>query len=253
MGYIFAIMFVEAARGTTLEKSYFSSVPHAMSTLLISSAMPDLTEHMDDMYEGHFVFAFLFLVFVLVASLTVMNLLVGILVKMVGDVSDVEKEQMDVIHVKNSIWRMIEETGADTDNDQRISKAEFVNLIQQPDAARALQKIGVDVVGLVDYTDYLFEVEESLSFPDFMEMVLELRGSNSATVKDIVDLRKFLVHEIIGLENKINHMTSTMFGSLGKSPLGRTGDAEQAVNKTARVMASRPSVCSGMVKMQSTQ
>merc|ERR1712039_396293 len=145
-----------------------------------------------------------------------MNLLVGILVKVVGDVSDVEKEQMDVIFVRNSIWRMIEETGADTDGDQRISKGEFVNLIQQPDAARALQKIGVDVVGLVDYTDFLFVAEESISFPDFMEMVLELRGSNSATVKEIMDF-----------DGKINHIINTMSC---KNPLGKTRASEHATN-----------------------
>merc|ERR1712083_135059 len=113
-----------------------------------------------------------------------------------------------------------------------------MNLIQQQEAARALQKIGVDVVGLVDYTEYLFEVEESISFPDFMEMVLALRGSNSATVKDIVDLRKFLADEIMGLEDKIKHTINAMSG---KDLVGKTCEAEHAVNKQAHVMASRPS------------
>merc|ERR1739844_309725 len=59
--YVFSIIFVEAARGTPLEPTYFSCVPAAMSTLLISSAMPDLAQHVDDMYDGHVIFALLFL------------------------------------------------------------------------------------------------------------------------------------------------------------------------------------------------
>lgn len=221
--YVFSIMFVEAARGTKLELTYFSSVPRAMSTLLISSAMPDLVQHVDDMYEGHIIFAVLFLIFILLASLTVMNMLVGVLVEVVSVVSAVEKEQMDVLFVRNSIKKMIEDSGADADNDQRISKAEFVSLLQNPDAARALQKIGVDVVGLVDYTEFLFVQDSTLTFGDFMETILELRGSNSATVKDIVDLRKFLVDEIMGLEGKLNLVLGGIRQSTVQGPVGGAG------------------------------
>lgn len=219
--YVFSIMFVEAARGTSLEKTYFSSVPQAMSTLLISSTMPDLVEHVDDMYEGHAFFAFLFVLFVLLASLTVLNMLVGVLVEVVSTVSAVEKETMDVNFVRTSIKHMLDETGADTNHDQRISKEEFVDLLQVPDAARALQKIGVDVVGLVDYTDFLFASEDTLTFGDFMETLLQLRGSNSATVKDIVDVRKFLVDEITGLEGKIDVVISAL---RSKKDLGRLSE-----------------------------
>ena len=53
------------------------------------------------------------------------------------------------------------------------------------------------MVALVDLADAIFtdengQEEEELSFPKFMEVVLNLRGSNHATVKDIVDLRKFI-------------------------------------------------------------
>jgi hypothetical protein len=57
---------------------------------------------------------------------------------------------------------------------------------------RALTEVGVDVIGLVDFADVIFEDDDELSFGRFMEIVLELRGSNSATVKDIIELRKLL-------------------------------------------------------------
>merc|ERR1712129_331694 len=43
-----------------------------------------------------------------------------------------------------------------------------------------------------------------LSFPLFMETVLQLRGSNNATVKDIVDLRKFMAQELWNAEMRLH-------------------------------------------------
>mmetsp|Transcript_99284 Transcript_99284/g.171030 ORF Transcript_99284/g.171030 Transcript_99284/m.171030 type:complete len:138 (+) Transcript_99284:49-462(+) len=60
--------------------------------------------------------------------------------------------------------------------------------------------MGVDVVGLVDFADIIFENDIELSFADFMELVLQLRGSNNCTVKDMVDLRKFVVTELSAAE-----------------------------------------------------
>merc|ERR1712226_1354872 len=53
------------------------------------------------------------------------------------------------------------------------------------------------------------EEDVGLDFPHFMEVVLQLRGCNSATVKDIVDLRKFI-------QNALDHRTEIILDALGK-------------------------------------
>merc|ERR1712061_973402 len=88
----------------------------------------------------------------------------------------------------------------DTNKDCQISKTEFVAMLENPEPLKALQNIGVDVVGLVDFTDYIFEEKQSISFRKFMDMVLQLRGTNTTTVKDIVDLRKYLTLELNRIE-----------------------------------------------------
>jgi len=150
-------------------------------------------------------FAILFLLFILLASLTVMNMLVGVLVEVVSVVSAVEKEQMEVNFVKTSLQNMLNNNDIDSNKDSLISKSEFANLLSKPQAARALQNVGVDAVGLVDFSDYIFhgdsDSDRELTFTDFIEMVLQLRGTNKATVKDIVDLRKFVRKELVRLED----------------------------------------------------
>eukprot|EP00747_Dinoflagellata_sp_TGD_P133991 gnl/TRDRNA2_/TRDRNA2_175269_c1_seq2.p1 gnl/TRDRNA2_/TRDRNA2_175269_c1~~gnl/TRDRNA2_/TRDRNA2_175269_c1_seq2.p1 ORF type:complete len:224 (+),score=59.98 gnl/TRDRNA2_/TRDRNA2_175269_c1_seq2:100-672(+) len=122
----------------------------------------------------------------------------------------------------------------DGDGDDKITKAEFLEALQVTDAARALQYVGVDAVELVDYADFIFsangptlhatsqpharegdlngarklglgldEDERLLTFEQLMGVILQFRGASSATVKDIVDLRKYLRNEMVQQHNEL--------------------------------------------------
>jgi len=70
--------------------------------------------------------------------------------------------------------------------------------MENRDAVRALKESGVDPEGLVDFTEFIFEDPSDdgsgmvLTFAAFMEVVLQFRGSNTVTVKDFVELRKWI-------------------------------------------------------------
>merc|ERR1711948_21773 len=63
--------------------------------------------------------------------------------------------------------------------------------------------VGVDCVGLVNFIDYIFRDNLSITLPDFMDIILQLRGANRATVRDIVDMRQLLVQKIGALERRL--------------------------------------------------
>merc|ERR1719199_88134 len=91
------------------------------------------------------------------------------------------------------------DTDLDLNKDGHISKNEFASLVQRPDAVIALKEVGVDVTSLVDYADIMFqsdkegkEFKKTLTFAEFMDLVLTLRDTNQATVKDVTTLRKFI-------------------------------------------------------------
>eukprot|EP00747_Dinoflagellata_sp_TGD_P085875 gnl/TRDRNA2_/TRDRNA2_163051_c1_seq2.p1 gnl/TRDRNA2_/TRDRNA2_163051_c1~~gnl/TRDRNA2_/TRDRNA2_163051_c1_seq2.p1 ORF type:complete len:143 (-),score=45.02 gnl/TRDRNA2_/TRDRNA2_163051_c1_seq2:237-665(-) len=121
-------------------------------------------------------------------------MLIGVLCEVVSAVAATEKETLEVAYVKSKLQDFLQEIDEDTDG--KISKGEFVKILENVGAARALSEVGVDPVGLVDFADFIFDDEDGgdseLEFGQFMEVVLQLRGSNNATVKDIVDLRKFV-------------------------------------------------------------
>lgn len=194
--YVFAVAFRQLTYGTPVGDETFPSVLISMRFLLIQGTMPDLHDAIIPIWEDNHFYAVFFMFFVLIVTITVMNMLVGVLFLTVNTVSTVEKEQLMVQFVKHNLLALLQECHADEDQDGNISRKEFDQLIQLPMAIRSFQSMGVDVVGLVDLADFIFKDDEhTLTIGDFFELVLQLRGSNQATVKDIVDLRK-----CVGLE-----------------------------------------------------
>jgi hypothetical protein len=205
--YVFGIAFRQLLDGTPAGKEFFPSVPEAMYTLLIDSALPDQGTVARAALDEHFIYLVLILLFFLLSAITVMNMLIGILCGVVAAVSDVEKEEMLINYVKSELVHMLDKYGIDTDGDNHISQKEFTNLLSKPAAARVLQDVGVDVIGLVDFTDFIFAKGDDISFNDFMELVLQLRGSNNATVKDVIDLGNRLKVEIKQISDRLDDPT----------------------------------------------
>jgi len=218
MIYVFGIAFTQLARDTPLQELYFPSVPDSMSTLLLRGTLPDLHEFVTTIGDESGFFAVVALFFILLTSLTVLNMLVGVLCEVVSVVSAVEKEQMTVQFVKSKLLALIANSGIDRDGNKCVSKSEFETLLLMPEGARIIEEVGVDVVGLVDFADDIFKDGIELSFPDFMELVLQLRSNNVATVRDIVDLRK-LVGNLFqdlspAIQNVCEVVVSTVDGKL---------------------------------------
>jgi len=130
---------------------------------------------------------------------------------------------MALANVREKIQELLDV--GDQNSDCEISKAEFMCLLQNKKALAILQDVGVDVIGVVDNIDHIFAAdpvpfmeeddeekpqeittatkEKTLSFPEFMKVILDLRGSNTATVRDIVDLRRFIIDSFQDLEARI--------------------------------------------------
>ncbi|CAE7601222.1 Cacna1h [Symbiodinium sp. CCMP2592] len=195
--YVFSVAFVQFSRGNAVLESpnFFGSMGTAIWTLLLKCILTDQQFIIEAVAEESWIMAALILVFILFGSLTVMNMLLGVLVEAVKTVSTIEREQLEVDFAKKVLWEMIDKGHADEDGDNRISEQEYRKVLHTPEAMTALTSLGVDVEAALDYGKLLFEDGEPLTFGDFMRGILTLRGSNQTTVKDIVDLRKFTADE----------------------------------------------------------
>eukprot|EP00419_Tripos_fusus_P037195 CAMPEP_0172785386 /NCGR_PEP_ID=MMETSP1074-20121228/205415_1 /TAXON_ID=2916 /ORGANISM="Ceratium fusus, Strain PA161109" /LENGTH=455 /DNA_ID=CAMNT_0013622393 /DNA_START=525 /DNA_END=1892 /DNA_ORIENTATION=- len=230
MLYVFGIAFVQLCEDSPCE-DFFPDVPSAMHELLLNAALMDgLSNLVHPLKEQNLVLLFLLYAFIFLSALTVMNMLIGVICEVVSAVAATERESLSLAEVRENIHRLLTETGADDDGDQMISKGEFMNLLANPKAIGILQNVDVDVVGLVDFKDTLFEndgetqddddavaaatEEKKLTIPELIGLVLDLRGGNTATVRDIVNLRKFLTGRFAVIEQKLARLSKQNSGVL---------------------------------------
>mmetsp|Transcript_33833 Transcript_33833/g.78639 ORF Transcript_33833/g.78639 Transcript_33833/m.78639 type:complete len:578 (+) Transcript_33833:53-1786(+) len=198
--YVFAIAFTQLTRGTGCARQYFSSVPASMQTLFISGALLDeVGTLMNDLLAENLYFSLtLMYTFVIMSAITVMNMLIGVMCEVISAVASAEKEAIQVQWLRKVLERV---AGGP---DKRINQQKFFEILRDEGAANAMKGIGIDLISLVDFAELIFEEsgdatdidaeanEAEISFDDFLKHVLQLRGSNTATVKDMVDLRWWL-------------------------------------------------------------
>jgi len=201
--YAFGIAFTQLARRTVVGTTYYPTVRKSIVSLTLHGIfLEGLPEMVIMTGDEHLLLGVLLIVFVMLASVTVMNMLTGLLVQVVSVVSQVEKEANLIGYIKNHLQEQLARmpsvcVSSDEDQDAgSITRERFELLLTSRESAQALAEVGVDVESLVDLLDFIFQGEVSLSFAKVIEIVLDLRGNKMASVKDIVDLRNYMTQEL---------------------------------------------------------
>lgn len=216
--YVFAIMVTQlTVDNPVIHEKYFDNVSLSMYSLLIYGTFLDaLSDFCDDIRAENPVVLCVVVCFIGLSAMTIMNMLIGVLCAVIDTVAETEKETLLVEGV-NTEMRAILDT-IDTNSNGKISIAEMKAILQIPAAVKALDNVGVDPVGMMDFAEMFFMDEQGqlaeLDFEHFMDMVLDLRSSNSATLKDIMNLgkqvnikiaqqQKHLEGEVLSLDEKM--------------------------------------------------
>jgi len=218
--YVFSIFLVQLCDGSECQ-AIFPTVLETMHSLLLNVVLMDsLASMIHPLQKQNPALMLLLYIFILVASLLLMNMLIGVICEVVSAVAAAERAQMDLAFVREKITELMSNYGScddvDKDFDGRISKAEFDDLLRNEKALAILSEVGVDGVSLLDLQDTLFAPDscttpdedededwKKLTFTEFMETILDLRGGNSTTVKDIVQLRKHIDNRFARLEERV--------------------------------------------------
>jgi len=191
-------------------------VPDAMNTLLLSGMLPLYAVLVNDVSKENPLLWFVMMVFILLAAVTVMNMLIGVLVEVVRTVAATEKEGLTVSHVTHQLREVMHQfknpgacktlskkrTREMADMENRYShgnhenseegnlvRADFEKFLTTVEVALIIQEIGVDVWSLIDMADMIYEEYDKegngLSFEGFIDLVLNMRGTNPSTLKDV--------------------------------------------------------------------
>jgi hypothetical protein len=232
--YTFAIVFTQLAKGTDLEKNRYPSAKCSdmlttMTTLLLGGILPDFAPTTEDFAAEDFFFAVFFFMFILLAYVTIMNMLIGVLVEVVAVVASVEKETNQVAAVKRVLLKWTPE--ADRDGDCLFGVDEFKEMLNNDGCAKDLNDVGVDAIALIDHADFVFRNKDTLTFSELLTVVLGLRGRNDTKVQDLVQMRKFLPVEMQRIEASLESLHVNLVGDSSRPDDATAGKSSHHVQQ----------------------
>eukprot|EP00448_Togula_jolla_P033853 CAMPEP_0170620520 /NCGR_PEP_ID=MMETSP0224-20130122/28103_1 /TAXON_ID=285029 /ORGANISM="Togula jolla, Strain CCCM 725" /LENGTH=322 /DNA_ID=CAMNT_0010946701 /DNA_START=275 /DNA_END=1240 /DNA_ORIENTATION=- len=218
--YVFAIVFRQLTDETELGSIHFPSIPGSCYSLLIEGMMPDNAAMMGELGDDSWVLGTVFFFFIFLAALTIMNMLIGILCDVVQRVSESEKDRSELEDMTMKISEMLKVI--DQNFDGYISKAEFGELMANAETMKALHRVGVDVLALIDDVDGIFEQLPGTRLPvtEFADVVSQFRANHAATTRSIAGLRKMLRNQTEKIMKQMDeiHEVVREFKPIGDGP-----------------------------------
>jgi len=159
------------------------------SLIVYGTFLDSLAEFCDDIRAESTPCLIAVTIFVVVASMTVMNMLIGVLCEVIAAVAEDEKETMITEKVYDKLGNIVK--AIDNDGDGSISFRQLEKIVDDREALDVLSSLNVDPTDLIDVVeDLLSEHGKKVKFDDFMEVVLNLRGGLTAKLKDIYFVNK---------------------------------------------------------------
>jgi len=198
--YVFAILFVQLTKDTDLNADgSYDDVPAAMLTLVLGGLIPDMAPMTYAIAKENALFAALFLLFILLGFITIMNMLIGVLVQVVGVVATVEAETNQLTQVK----RLLLDSGLGFSEDEVLTAEDLSMVFADVTIISGFQQLGIDTADLFEHSKIVFRDREDIRLRDFWHLAVQHRGNTPVTVKDLVNLRQFLLSEISTLVSKV--------------------------------------------------
>ena len=165
-----------------------------MFTLFIAGTLLDnVTSLIWEFWEDNPWMLVAMLMFILTASFTILNMLIGVLCEVVTTVKIREQEKTMIRDTQDRLKNIF--LLGDIDGSGTISHDEFEAMSEYKEVLDALGEIGIEPKDFCAIAAVLFEDEtdpaksKSLSFPDFVKQVVSLRPEKNASVMDVADLR----------------------------------------------------------------
>jgi hypothetical protein len=179
-----------------------------------------------------------FVMFVLISSFTMLNMLIGILCEVVCATGEGERNKNTECHVKEAITELF--MTMDRNNDGEISREEFLKFKDSRKVMKALKELEVEAKHFGMYAQLLFMPEEAggpppkLDFNKVLSMILRLRPGTKVSALDFASFQMSVYRNHDSLKKNISNiekMASVLTGQdLSALPPAKTPDAKIGVS-----------------------
>merc|ERR1719387_2436882 len=109
-----------------------------MMYLLAEGIFDDQAPIMYDLLEIHWFYFVLIMIYIVLANLTLMNMVVGIVIRVVSSVADAESSARDAVMVRDELFAAMRKV--DINHNATISLSEFRHLFEQPEMIHGMRQ-----------------------------------------------------------------------------------------------------------------
>mmetsp|Transcript_82862 Transcript_82862/g.130587 ORF Transcript_82862/g.130587 Transcript_82862/m.130587 type:complete len:624 (+) Transcript_82862:125-1996(+) len=212
--YTFAILFTSEYHQGDIEddsddilewEQFFGSMGKSMFTLFImGTILDDYTAASNAIrHSGNTWMLLAFIIFTLISSFMMLNMLIGVLVEVVDATKEGEQNKAIEMNVREAIAELF--SSMDSDANKEISRGEFMSMKKNHKVMAALRDLEIEGVHFAMYADLFFNpVEEgapipTLSYDRLVSMILRLRPGSFVSALDFATFAKSIksTHERI--------------------------------------------------------
>merc|ERR1719454_514990 len=126
---------------------------------------------------------FSFLLYSLLSALLVLQMLIGVLVDVVSQITADERDAGDIALVKQELLEDLQEFGGD---DNKISKEELYTVMNNPKSKALLKRLKINRLFLTELQKLMFPSPDSqVPIASVLDMMLMCRGDKQATIESL--------------------------------------------------------------------
>jgi len=216
--YMIAIAYHVTLQDSEIGKVGFASVLASMQTLFVHCTMLDEVISLVDQFTAESLYFHLLCMYLVMFlnAITLMNILIGIVVEVISNVAMAEREMVNVRWVQDVINEFL------PGDVESLKQSELMEILASVKTLGSLKLLGVDAAILQEMVLAHFKEDEYASnempLQHFVELVMQLRGANTASVKDVVDLRKCLADLLDAQHHYLQQISRKMDETMAAKP-----------------------------------
>eukprot|EP00927_Polykrikos_kofoidii_P087145 TRINITY_DN9967_c1_g1_i6.p1 TRINITY_DN9967_c1_g1~~TRINITY_DN9967_c1_g1_i6.p1 ORF type:complete len:717 (-),score=106.34 TRINITY_DN9967_c1_g1_i6:141-2291(-) len=231
ISFMGALALTQLGQGSRIGEEKFSAVSMSMNTLLISLCFPDIDILLEDLRSQDVVMWAIFVTFCLFGSFASLNMLIGVLCEAVSALAAAHKEEATITYFRDGVSELWSRFSGSSS--EELSVEEFARFLLQPYVLQFMANVDVDVSALVEHSHNLFKSNMCFDHTDVIALMLDFRGTNPCTVKDVVNLRKWIGGEFGDLFKSLQELrfifAQAVKAETVEEPVLASGSARPAV------------------------
>jgi len=190
MMYVFAIVLVLGLGDAPELDTDFGTMPKCMLTLLVDGIfMDNVGERLDEVMEsGYWYMLCPFMLFILLAWMTVMNMLIGILCEVVCAVATAEEEAIAIKALKQTVLSLLLDLD---DGSGMIEQNQLVMVLTDEESQSILQGLNIDLEHLFGWLSMVYQISDRLSVRFVMNAIMTARGDRTLTMSDLMEAHAY--------------------------------------------------------------